>query len=310
MKLIKSLSNCYNKLSNYGKLLIIVTLLLAVIGIFRVLNPVKEGFVEQSKYLFKTDSDVYDDFYASVYDYLVFNKVRNDFEVEVIINSAGQNDQSIIADIGCGTGHLVSSLNSKNINITGIDLSPSMIKQAKEQNPHHKNNYKTGNALDRYLFMDGSLTHILCLYFTIYCMKDKMLFFNNCMNWLMPGGFLIVHLVDKYNFTPLIPVDNPLYAVSSSKDTKGKITTRKLAFKDFEYNANFRMASDSDIATIDEKFKFNNGSVRKQEQVLFIEDLPTIVNMAQDAGFLLHAKYDMIKCAYEYQFIYVFVKPN
>jgi hypothetical protein len=41
-----------------------------------------------------------------------------------------------------------------------------------------------------------------------------------------------------------------------------------------------------------------------------MEDLPTIVQFAQDAGFTLHSKIDMVKCAYENQFLYVFVKPN
>jgi hypothetical protein len=67
---------------------------------------------------------------------------------------------------------------------------------------------------------------------------------------------------------------------------------------------------ENDISTFDEKFKFNDGKVRKQEQTLYMEDLPTIVNMAQEAGFLIHAKVDMVKCAYEYQYLYVFVKPN
>ena len=49
---------------------------------------------------------------------------------------------------------------------------------------------------------------------------------------------------------------------------------------------------------------------RKQEQKLYMEDLSTIVDMAQDAGFLTHAKIDLVKCAYEYQYLYVFIKPS
>ena len=77
-----------------------------------------------------------------------------------------------------------------------------------------------------------------------------------------------------------------------------------------EWAPNFKLNDSNDIAIFDEKFKFNNGNVRKQEQKLYMEDLPTIVNMAQDAGFLLHAKIDMVKCAYEYQYLYIFIKPS
>ena len=60
----------------------------------------------------------------------------------------------------------------------------------------------------------------------------------------------------------------------------------------------------------DEKFKFNNGKVRKQEQQLYIEDLPTVINMAQEAGFLVQGKVDLVNCAYEYQYLYILVKPQ
>ena len=41
-----------------------------------------------------------------------------------------------------------------------------------------------------------------------------------------------------------------------------------------------------------------------------MEDTETIVAIAQQCGFTLHAIIDMIKCAYEYQYLYVFVKPT
>ena len=123
----------------------------------------------------------------------------------------------------------------------------------------------------------------------------------------MPGGYLIVHLVDKYKFDPILPPGNPLYIVSPQKYAKERITKTKITFNDFVYDSNFKLENDN--ATFDEKFKFNDGKVRKQEQRLYMEDLSTIVNMAQEAGFIIQAKIDMVKCAYEHQYLYVFVKP-
>jgi SAM-dependent methyltransferase len=308
MKIVKSITNCYNKLSNFGKILVFIALLLVVIVFFRSLTPVKEGLVDSNKFLFKQGTAVYDDFYADIYDYLVFNQLKNDYEVGTIINNTSPDEKSVIADIGCGTGHHVKELSDRNLNVIGVDISTSMINKAKMDNPYIANQLKVGNALDGHLFNDNSLTHILCLYFTIYYMNDKMRFFNNCMNWLMPGGFLIVHLVEKYKFDPILPPGNPLYIVSPQKYAKERITKTKITFNDFVYDSNFKL--DNDVATFDEKFKFNDGRVRKQEQKLHMEDLPTIVNMAQDAGFLVHAKIDMVKCAYEHQYLYVFIKPS
>jgi SAM-dependent methyltransferase len=318
MKLLKSITNCYNKLSNFGKILIFIALLLIIIVFFKSIIPTKEGMTDGisqetdivDKFLFKKSEAIYDNFYVNIYDYLVFNQIKNDYEIGTIVNLSKPNEKSVIADIGCGTGHHVNDLGKRNLNIIGIDISPSMIKKAKENYPYIAHNFQVGDALDSFIFKDNSLTHILCLYFTIYYIKDKMKFFYNCMNWLMPGGYLIIHLVDRYKFDPILPPGNPLYIVSPQKYAKERITTTKVTFNDFVYNANFKLNDSNDIAIFDEKFKFNNGNVRKQEQKLYMEDLPTIVNMAQDAGFLLHAKIDMVKCAYEYQYLYVFIKPS
>jgi SAM-dependent methyltransferase len=296
-------------MSNFGKVLLFVALLLVIVVFFRSLTPVREGLIDSNKFLFKEGNAVYDDFYADIYDYLVFNQIKNEYEVGVILNSSMPNEKSVIADIGCGTGHHVKELSSRNLDIIGVDISPSMINKAKEENPFIARQLSVGDGLNGHLFKDNSLTHILCLYFTIYYMNDKMRFFNNCMNWLMPGGFLIVHLVDKYKFDPILPPGNPLYIVSPQKYAKERITKTKITFNDFVYDSNFKL-DDNDIATFNEKFKFNDGRVRKQEQKLYMDDLPTIVNMAQDAGFLVHAKIDMVKCAYEYQYLYVFIKPS
>jgi SAM-dependent methyltransferase len=309
MKIVNSITKCYNKMSNFGKILLFIAILLVIVVFFRNLRSVREGLVNSNTFLFKEGNAIYDDFYADIYDYLVFNQLKNDYEVGTIINNISPNEKSVIADIGCGTGHHVKDFSARNLEIIGIDISPSMINKAKLNYPNLASQFKVGDGLDGHLFQYNSLTHILCLYFTIYYMQDKMRFFDNCMNWLMPGGFLIVHLVDKYKFDPILPPGNPLYIISPQKYAKERITKTKVTFNDFVYNSNFKL-DNNDVAIFDEKFKFNDGRVRKQEQKLYMEDLPSIVNMAQDAGFVVHAKIDMVKCAYEYQYLYVFIKPS
>jgi SAM-dependent methyltransferase len=310
MKLAKSLTNCYKKLSNCGKILVFIALLLAVVVFFRHVLPQQEGFTEQKTFDFKEGDDVYDNFYANIYDHLVFNVTKNEYEVGTIINRAQPTEKSVIVDIGCGTGHHVHALQKRNLDAVGIDISPAMIQQAKKLYPELHDKFSVADGLDGYLFANNSVTHILCMYFTIYYFKDKMRFFHNCMNWLMPGGYVIIHLVDRYKFDPILPPGNPLYIVSPQKYAKERITKTKVTFNDFVYNANFKLEESSDMAIFEEKFKFHDGKVRKQEQKMYMEDLPTIVTMAQDAGFVLHAKIDMVKCAYEYQYLFVFTKPN
>lgn len=300
-------------MSNFGKILLFISLLLVLIVFFKYIQTYslnkKEGFIQEKEFIFKKGPDIYDDFYASIYDHLVFNDVKNDYEVGVILNQDTPNTKSVILDVGCGTGHHVSKLSQNpNIEVLGVDKSQAMINKAKENYPNL--NFKIADVLNRDNFQNNMFTHILCLYFTIYYMDNKQQFLNNCMDWLMPGGYLIVHLVDRYKFDPILPPGNPLYVVSPQKYAKERITKTKINFNEFIYNSNFQLNESENLGIFDEKFKFNNGKIRKQEHILYMSNISDIINMAQDAGFVIHAKIDLINVAYEYQYLYVFMKPG
>lgn len=310
---IKSLTNLYKKLSNFGKILVFISVLLILIVFFKFINVnlpnTKEGFIQEKEFLFKKGPEIYDDFYASIYDHLVFNEVKNDYEVGMILNQDTPNTKSVILDVGCGTGHHVAKLSQNHgVEVLGIDNSQAMINKAKENYPNL--NFQLANVLNRDSFQNNMFTHILCLYFTIYYMENKEQFFNNCMEWLMPGGYLIVHLVDRYKFDPILPPGNPLYVVSPQKYAKERITKTKINFNEFIYNSNFQLNESENLAIFDEKFKFNDGKVRKQEHILYMSNIGDIINMAQDAGFIIHGKIDMVKVAYEHQYLYIFMKPG
>jgi SAM-dependent methyltransferase len=310
---MKSITNLYGKLSSFGKILIFISLLLIIIVFFKYINnknPNKiEGFQQEQEFLFKKGPEIYDDFYADVYDFLVFNELKNDYEVGMIINQNTPNTKTVVLDVGCGTGHHVAKMaQNNNLEIIGIDISPSMIKKAKANYPNL--NFQLADVLNRDAFQNNMFTHILCLYFTIYYIEDKNQFFNNAMDWLKPGGYLFVHLVDRYKFDPILPPGNPLYIVSPQKYAKDRIMKTKINFNEFIYNSEFKLNETSDVAIFDEKFKFNNGKVRKQEHILYMNNTSDIINMAQDAGFVIQAKIDLMKVAYEYQYVYVFLKPG
>jgi SAM-dependent methyltransferase len=275
----------------------------------------KEGFEQENKFLFKdsftfkNNSNLYDDFYANIYDYLVFNNLKDDYEVGEIINKTSPTSESKILDIGCGTGQHVNLLGSKSLDILGIDISDSMIKKAKENFPNYK--FKVADALNSGEFESDSFTHILCLYFTIYYFNDKKTFFNNCFKWLMPGGYLIIHLVDREKFDPILPPGNPLLYVSPQRYAKNRITSTKVKFNDFSYSSNFELDSDNNIAKFIEKFKDDkDGKIRKQEHILYIPTEQEIINEAQNCGFIVESKIDLLHCQYEYQYLYVLIKAN
>jgi SAM-dependent methyltransferase len=306
-----SINKTYNKLSLWGKILLFVVLLLIIVVLFKPLKKQIgiEGFEQDDKFLLKTGEGIYDGFYSDIYDYLVYNNIKDSYEVGEIINKTLPTEESIILDVGSGTGHHVADLASKNYNVVGMDISPSMINKAKEFYPDY--NFVVGDALKSDNFYPNSFTHILCLYFTIYYLKDKMQFFKNCMNWLKPGGYLVLHLVDRDMFDPILPPGNPLIMVSPQKYADKRITNTSITFTDFKYDANFDLDDNSDIATFSEKFKFkDSGKVRKNEHKMYMPSHESILQMAEEVGFILQGQVDLLKVAYEYQYLYILVKPN
>jgi SAM-dependent methyltransferase len=306
---IKSLGSGYKKTTTWGKIAIVIVFFLLVVLVFKGLDDnSKEGFEQNDKFLVKTGPEVYDDFYADIYDYLVFNNLKDDYEVGQIINKTEASSQSRILDIGCGTGHHVANLSAKGLDVLGIDMSPSMIAKAKENYPDYK--FQVADALNKNQFDPETFTHILCMYFTIYYIKDKTTFFQNCFKWLKYGGYLLVHVVDRHNFDPILPPGNPLLYVSPQRYAKQRITSTKVKFTDFSYNADFQLDDEKDIAKFVEKFKNDkDGKVRKNEHILYMPDVQVITDEAQACGFIIEAQIDLLQCQYEYQYIYVFRKP-
>jgi SAM-dependent methyltransferase len=304
------LTRTYDRFSIWGKILFFIALLIVSMILLGKFDKKRtEGFEQIDKFLFKTGPDIYDDFYADIYDYLVFNSQKDYYEVGQIVNKTTPASESVILDVGCGTGHHVAEFVSNGYRAQGIDISPSMIDQAKKNFPDY--NFDVADALNTSEFAPNTFTHITCMYFTVYYFQDKMQFFENCMKWLMPGGYMILHLVDRDNFDPILPPGNPLLYVSPQKYAEKRITTTKVKFDDFSYSADFDLNSKNNIAKFTEKFKNDaDGKVRKNEHIMYMPTIDVIVNQAQQVGFILDSEIDLIDCQYEYQYLYVFIKPN
>jgi ubiquinone/menaquinone biosynthesis C-methylase UbiE len=184
-----------------------------------------------------------------------------------------------------------------------------MVNQSKKNYPNL--NFMQGDVNNQGQFSSHSFTHILSMYFTIYYMKDKNKFFRNCMEWLMPGGYLVIHLVDRDDFDPILPVAQPLLVISPQRYAKKRITSSQVTFDNFIYDANFQLDTSSNIGIFKEKFQFkNNNKNRKQEHIFYMETEDEILTKAQDAGFIIQGKIDLMKVAYDYQYLYILTKPS
>lgn len=298
-----------NNLSVWTKVLIVVILVLIVVKKRNKCPRTYEGFGNKDEFTLKQGGEVYDGFYANIYDSLVYTHKKNEFEIGTLQKTANAGEKSIILDIGSGTGHHVEQMREMGIvSATGVDNSKAMVEKSKELYP--KNKYVYGDALQGSLFRERQFTHITCFYFTIYYFKDKHTFFKNCFHWLMPGGRLIVHLVDKTMFDPILPPANPLLMLTPQRYADKRITQSTITFDEFKYNANFEVVNDT--AQFVEKFTTRDSKkvFRKNKHEMFMEDIGAIVSLAEKSGFILVEKMDMIKAEYEYQYLYVFQRPE
>jgi ubiquinone/menaquinone biosynthesis C-methylase UbiE len=308
-KQVNSITNMYKKSSSWGKMLFFIVLILICVMVFKPKTNGREGFEQTNDFLFKSGTDVYDDFYSEIYDHLVYNGLKDDYEIGQIINSTKPSEESIILDIGSGTGHHVDILSKKGFKTVGLDNSESMITKAKKNYPDL--DFVQGDVTNASEFRSESFTHVLCLYFTLYYIKDKSQFFDNCYNWLMPGGYLVVHIVDKNMFDPIIPPANPLVMLTPQRYAKKRITKSSVTFQDFKYDANFVLENNTNNAKFVENFKNKtNGKIfRKHEHKMYMESEADILDIAKSTGFIVQGKIDLIKSGYEYNYLYIFMRP-
>ncbi len=76
-----------------------------------------------------------------------------------------------VLDVGCGPGYITAHLHGLGLDVSGIDLSPGMIAQARRAYPHLRFDDGDMTALDR---PAGSLGGIVAFYSTIHLPTDRL----------------------------------------------------------------------------------------------------------------------------------------
>jgi ubiquinone/menaquinone biosynthesis C-methylase UbiE len=304
--------NIIKKILNFNCLEIILFVLLIHLLIISFQTK-KEGFIDtRTEFVRHVDDDVYDDFYANVYDKILYNNIKNNFEIEHIFTNPSPNN--FVLDIGCGTGHHVKLLNDLNIKALGIDNSNYMIHKCKSNFPEL--NFKKSNSSNIIEFPENTFSHILCFYFTIYYFKDKRQLLENCYHWLQPNGLLVIHLVNVNKFEPIVPNASYFdYENDPIRPTKSGIT-----FDNFNYKASFIQHKNINFNTITlqkpnvifkEQFIFNNKKkTRINEHKLYMSSQQSILAAAREIGFTLHSQIEMKDIQYNYNYLYILQKSS
>jgi SAM-dependent methyltransferase len=241
-----------------------ILIILCILAFLHLFSKPKEGFECSYATAFNKE-------HVSYYDTLVYDGVKQTqelFFLDPILQKG-----SVVLDVGSGTGHFVEALHKKGIQATGIDSSSAMIQYSKKQYSH---DFLLGDALNTSFFPKETFSHIFCMYYTIYYLK-KNIFFQNAYEWLMPGGYVIVHLSKEWKYGPTSTFNGP-----------------------FTY-------SSSHVYNRHHEFITSKGKRKRFEHKIQWESIPDVISIAKKCGFVVHSIYNY-PIPYHGEFLYVFQK--
>jgi len=296
------------QMSVWFKILVFLTIVFVLNKVFSVYTKDpslknREGFEQEKNYIIKQDNEIYDDFYAEIYDDLNSSKERTTNELKKVIELTEPDKNSHFLDVGSGTGHFLNSLDQMGISAEGIDISKEMVDHSKTKFPDISN--KCGDATVGFHYKNGNFTHVTCLYFTIYHLKDKHSFFKNCYYWLKRNGYLLVHMVDKNRFNTITPVANPVFFENPQIYSKKRIEKTEINFIDFSYKKKYDFGKNNVEVISKEQFKdYSTGNIRENELTLYMDTIDDIVKIAQMYGFIAKGYTKLDNDQYQYIFIF------
>jgi SAM-dependent methyltransferase len=98
--------------------------------------------------------------------------------------------RGLVADLGCGPGHVARYLHDQGVTMIGIDLSPQMIEEARRLNPELE--FKVGDVRKLSL-PDASFVGVIAFYSIVHLAPDELpAIMAELRRVLMPGGLILV----------------------------------------------------------------------------------------------------------------------
>jgi ubiquinone/menaquinone biosynthesis C-methylase UbiE len=125
-------------------------------------------------------------------------------EVAMIMAAADRLDlptgRSAALDFGCGVGRLTQALARHFDRVTGVDLAPSMIEQARTHNRHPDRCSYLLNGKDNLALLRDDSFDLVVSIITLQHMRPRYIrrYLREFVRVLRPGGLLVFQLPDSY----------------------------------------------------------------------------------------------------------------
>lgn len=281
-----------------------------------------EGFetmTDTSRQETLVNDEIYDDFYASIYNKIFQHDTLIQAEAAIAFHEWTKDTKPQdmrVLDLCCGTGVATCYFAKENLSkVIGVDKSQAMIRFAKNlilpkttltENQLSAIEWKQADAYSPSVCDPSSITHACLFYFTIYHFRDIDAIFRNLALWVKPGGHMVIEVVNKYKFEPIPGVANPWVGTSPQKYVKDRIKDAKATFDKFEYESHFDL--EDPRAEFAETFRFKDGTVRRQKHVLWMPSIEQIVQKATQTGWVYDKYTNLDIIGFQYGFLLFFVR--
>jgi len=292
---------------------LLAVLLLLMYGV-SLWGSTVEGF-EDGATETKNDADIYDETYADIYDMLWNSNEMKKYE-QVSIQDISLADRPVksvkVLDMCCGTAPLAPFFKELGVDYTGVDTSEAMIAKARQGCPQAK--FNKGDVSLPQLYSPKTFSHCILLGFSIYMFQNPKIISDNAYQWLQPGGYFIVHLVDPDKYDPLHDLSSPFAAFSLQKYNLERQTESTVFFDKFKYNGKLVKKNDEDDASYEETLTYydpaENRGIKYRENILSL-NMPSkerMMDIIKTSGFTHVENVDLVRCGKEYQYICYFTK--
>ena len=274
-----------------------------------------EHFENEEGITYESPEEIYDDEYASIYNLLWHSNEKLMFEqvsMQDLALADWPKDSVKVVDLCSGTAPHACWFKNLGVDYVGVDLSDAMIQKARKECPG--STFKKGDISQVQLFPQKSVSHCLLLNFSIYQFDNPKVISDNAYQWIQPGGFFIVHLVDPDKYDPLHDLATPFAAFSLQKYSLDRQTDSNIYFDKFKYNGKLVKKKDEDTAVYDETFIYfdkadNDGKkYRENKHHWSMPSKERMIDIIKTSGFQFVEAVPMLNVGKEYQYICYFTK--